>query len=82
MYWEGFTSPNHLNHMMDCTLLEENVSPFSGESSDTSERRLEMLYRLINSPDKILNQHSTSETIPRQAAFDLGLEFSPIFPFI
>ena len=82
MSQEASTSPNHLNHMRDCALLEENAPPFSGELSDTSERRLEMLSRIINSPDKIINQLSTSETSPKQDAFDLGLGFSPIFPFI
>ena len=82
MSQEASTSPNHLNHMRDCAFLEENAPPFSGELSDTSDRRLEMLSRLINAPDKTLDQLSTSETSPRQAAFDLGLGFSPIFPFI
>ena len=30
----------------------------------------------------ILNNHDTSETSPRQVAFDLGIGFSPIFTFI
>ena len=82
MSQEASTSPNHLNHMRDCALLEENAPPFSGELFDTLERRLEILSRLINSQENILKQPATSETSPRQASFDLGLRFSPIFSII
>ena len=52
MSQDASSSPNH---MRDCALLEENVPPFGGELSDTSERRLEILSRLINAPDKTVN---------------------------
>ena len=65
MSQEASTSPHHLNHMRDYALLEENAPPFSGELSYTSERRLEMLFRLINSLENTLNQLSTLETSPR-----------------
>ena len=59
-----------------------NSPPFCGSDLDPLLWWLKMLLYAHNVPNNILNNFDTSETSPRQSAFDLGIRFSPIFPFI
>ena len=79
---EAFTSTNHFIQVAIHALHERMCPPLMEVSWSSSFDDWRRSYIIINVPDNILNNHDTSETSPRQYAFDLGIGFSPIFPFI
>ena len=82
LVWEASTSSNHFIQVAKHTLDERMCPPFVEVSWSSSFDGWRCSSMFINVLDKILNKFDTSETSPKQVAFDLGIGFSPIFPFI